>query len=118
MIFDFNYSYEDFSFNKRAELAINHICHIPERIINVIAQSVKFIFMILAAAFTFGQSKLLNHGVLLAGGRTLTNLLGILTSTLGIFAPLNAAKIQMGIVALILPDDPPEYKTFFMTMGL
>ena len=118
MIFDFNYSYQDFSFKERAEIAINHVCHIPERVANVITQIVKLVFMTLAAALTFGQLKLLNHGVTLAFGRTITNLFGIVTSTLGFVVPLNAVKLQMAIVYVFVPNDPPQYSGFFMTMGL
>jgi hypothetical protein len=108
MIFDFNYNSDQVSFGKRAQLAMTHVLNIPEKLLNVIAQLAKLILFGIAAGLTFGQSKLLNEEVKLAAKRVVTNVVGLGTSAIGFFAPINAMEWQTKLVGKMFEAKPSK----------
>lgn len=94
MIFDFNYNYDELSFGQRAQLTFTHLAYIPSKIVNTVMELAKMIFFVLGAALALGFASYLNQGVKQAFAKTISNLVGIELSLIGLFAPLNAIKWQ------------------------
>lgn len=103
MIFDFNIPYSpsqtdpyapSAGFFERAEKATEYALDIPVRIIFCIACIAKLALYGIACAFSFGQSRTFNRNFMHALQGSLVQPLYLGISILGIFAPMNAEKLE------------------------